>query len=175
MDLILDNIFLIILLLVGAISQWLKSRGESGPAQDPGYDPEELEELEEMVREAERRHSRPAAPPPLPSSSAFPVPQGAALAPAPPLRRKSGETSAAVPDTSSELARQQAIADQLKELKRTRGAREHNDSLLLPRRRGQIPASAAAASSLKARLLNRNELRQAFVLKEILEKPVGLR
>lgn len=174
MDFFLDNIFIIILLLVGAISQWLKARGEAGQEHDhPGYDPADLEE---MMEEAERRHARPAVPPPLPPA-AFPQPQGSVTAPAPPLRRKSREpvpAPAAAFDTSSELARQQELADKLKEMKRTRGARQFNESLI-PRktRAGAVPA--ATKSSLKARMGNRRELRQAFVLKEILEKPVGLR
>jgi hypothetical protein len=169
MDIILDNIFLIILLLVGAISQWLKARADAKQGQEPGYDPAELEE---MFGEVERRQSRPAVPPPLPP--AFPVPQGSTAAPVPNLRRASREApfAAAAFDTSSELARQEQIAEQLKELKRTRGARETSDALI-PRNRGR--GAASVGSSLKSRLGNRNELRQAFVLKEILEKPIAMR
>jgi len=61
-DIIRDNIFLIILLFVGAISQWLKARAEARQNQDPGYDPADLEE---MMQEAEPRHSRPAGLPML--------------------------------------------------------------------------------------------------------------
>ena len=169
MDIILDNIFLIILLLVGAISQWLKARADAKQGQEPGYDPAELEE---MFEEVERRQSSPAVPPPLPP--AFPVPHGSTAAPVPNLRRTSRDApiAAAAFDTSSELARQEQIAEQLKELKRTRGARETGDALI-PRNRGR--GAASAGSSLKSRLGNRNELRQAFVLKEILEKPIIMR
>lgn len=172
MDFITDNIFIIILLFVGAITQWLKARGEARQNQDPGYDPADLEE---MMQEAERRHSRPAVPPPLPPT-AFPHPAGSVTAPAPALRRKLREVEPAplAFDTSTELARQQELADKLKEMKRTRGAREINDSLL-PRKRSASDAIPVSDVSLKSRLLNRTELRQAFVLKEILEKPVGLR
>ena len=172
MDIITDNIILIILLFVGAISQWLKARGEARQNQDPGYDPTDLEE---MMKEAERRHSRPAVPPPLPPT-AFPQPAGSVIAPAPALRRKSRETEPAPAafDTASELARQQQLADKLKEMKRTRGAREFNEDLL-PKKRSLADASSAAVGSLKSRLRNREELRQAFVIKEILEKPVALR
>jgi hypothetical protein len=172
MDIIRDNIFLIILLLVGAISQWLKARGEARENQDPGYDPAEIEE---MIEEAERRHSRPAVPPPLPPN-AFPQPPGSVVAPAPSLRRKSREpvSASAAFDTSSELARQQELAEKLKEMKRTRGARAMSESLQ-PRKQAAAMPGAGAGLSLKQRLGHRRELRQAFVLKEILEKPVGLR
>jgi len=173
-DIIRDNIFLIILLFVGAISQWLKARAEARQNQDPGYDPADLEE---MLEEAERRHSRPAVPPPLPPH-AFPQPPGSMVAPtpAPALRRKSREAEPAPTafDTSSELARQQQLADKLKEMKRTRGAREISDSLL-PQKRSLADVGTVSGVSLKSRLRSREELRQAFLLKEILEKPVALR
>lgn len=171
MDIILDNIFLIILLLVGAVSQWLKARGEAQQEQPPHYDPTELEE---MIEEEERRRSRPAVPPPLPPA-AFPQPSGNMTAPAPSLRRKSREPEPATFDTSSELARQQELAEKLREMKRTRGARQFNESLIPRRNKLATAGPAVAATGLKARLANRVELRQAFVLKEILEKPVGLR
>ena len=172
MDIIRDNIFLIILLFVGAISQWLKARGEAKQNQDPGYEPADLEE---MMEEAERRRSRPAVPPPLPPT-AFPQPPGSVIAPAPSLRRKSREPELAPVafDTSTELARQQQLADKLKEMKRTRGAKQVNEGLL-PKKRSVAGVNPAPVGSLKSRLRNRVELRQAFVLKEILEKPVALR
>ena len=172
MDIIRDNIYLIILLFVGAISQWLKARAEARQNQDPGYDPADLEEIWE---ETERRHSSPAVPPPLPPHT-FPQPPGSMIAPTPALRRKSREAEPAPTgfDTSSELARQQQLADKLKEMKRTRGAREISDSLL-PQKRSLADVGTVSGVSLKSRLRSREELRQAFLLKEILEKPVALR
>jgi hypothetical protein len=170
MDIIRDNIFLIILLIAGAISQWLKARAEAKQGQEPDYEPADFEE---MIEEAERRHSRPAVPPPLPPN-VLPHPTGAAVAPAPSLRRKSREIEQAAFENSLELARQQEIADKLKEMKRTRGAREISDSLQ-PRKQTATQAASASGHSLKQRLGQARELRQAFVLKEILEKPVGLR
>ena len=168
MDIIKDNIFLIILLLVGAISQWLKARGEARQNQDTGYDPE-------MMEEAEHRHSRPAVPPPLPPT-AFPQPAGSVIAPTPALRRKSREIEPAPAafDSAAELARQQQLADKLQEMKRTSGARQTNEGLL-PKKHSVAYASTTSNSTLKSRLRNREELRQAFVLKEILEKPIALR
>lgn len=171
MDIITDNIVIILFLIVGAVVQWLKARGEARQNQDTGYDPADFEE---MMQEAERRQSRPAVPPPLPPTS-YPQPTGGVIAPAPALHRKSRELEAPPSfDTSAELARQQDIADKLQEMKRTRGAREISDSLL-PRKRPAGDHIPATSASLKSRLGNRWELRQAFVLKEILEKPVGLR
>jgi hypothetical protein len=77
-------------------------------------------------------------------------------------------------DTSSELARQQLLAEKLKEMQRTRGAREVNEGLI-PKKRSVADVSSGSIGSLKSRLRHREELRQAFVLKEILEKPIALR
>ncbi|MFM2199169.1 MAG: hypothetical protein RLZZ505_2601 [Verrucomicrobiota bacterium] len=172
MDIIRDNIFLIILLFVGAISQWLKARADAKQSQEHEYDPADLEE---MIEEAERRQSRPAVPPPLPPT-AVPLPTGGTVAPAPSLRRKSREPepAPALFDSSAELARQQQLAEKVKELKRTRGARAMNESVL-PRKQSSAIPQTATGLTLKQRLGHRKELRQAFVLKEILEKPVGLR
>ena len=172
MDFIFDNIFIIVLLFVGAITQWLKARGEARQNQDTGYDPADLEE---MMKEAQRSYPHPAAPPPLPPN-AFPESPGSVIASAAASRRKSREPESATTasDSSTELARQQQLADKLKEMKRTRGAREISDSLL-PQNRSVGNISPAASASLKLRLGNRKDLRQAFILKEILEKPSGLR
>lgn len=181
MDIIRDNIFLIILLFVGAISQWLKARADAKQSQEHEYDPADFEE---MIEEAERRHSRPAVPPPLQRGSAppplpptaLPHPTGGTVAPAPSMRRKSREPepAAALFDSSAELARQQQLAEKVKELKRTRGARAMNESIL-PRKKSPSIPQTTTGLTLKQRLSHRKELRQAFVLKEILEKPVGLR
>ena len=174
MDIIRDNIFLIILLLAGAISQWLKARGEARQNQEPNVDPADIEE---MIEEVERRHFGPAVPPPLPPN-ALPHPSGGMIAPASVMRRNSGAVGSAPAtasfDNSDELARQQQIAEKLKEAKRTRGAREMSESIL-PRKQAAATPVAASGLSLKERLGNHQELRQAFVLKEILEKPLALR
>lgn len=174
MDIIRDNIFLIIIVLAGAISQWLKARGEARQNQKPDVDPADFEE---MIEEVERRHFGPAVPPPLPPN-AVPHPSGGTIAPVPVMRRYSRAVGSAPASASfhnsDELARQQQIADKLKEAKRTRGAREMSESIL-PRKHSISDQFPATGVLLRSRLGNRSELRQAFVLKEILEKPIGLR
>lgn len=174
MDFILDNIFIIILLFVGAISQWLKSRGEAAQDKDPGFDPTDFEE---MIEEAERRQSLPAVPPPLPSPVFNRPQQGPAATPVPALRRSQREAArpaAATYDSGAELARQEGLAKELKEMKRAKGARATADQAI-PRIRPAGTSGPIAATTLNARLRSRRELRQAFVLREILEKPLGLR
>lgn len=170
MDFILDNIFIIILLFVGAVSQWLKARGESRQGQDAGVDPAELEE---MIEQAERRQARPAVPPPLARTSAPPPLPGSGRSAVPELHRKSREAGPAF-DIAGELARQQALAEKVKELKQARSAMKSGESLLFGKK-AVISEPRPEGLGLKARLRDRMELRQAFVLKEILEKPVALR
>lgn len=170
----LSEYFYIIILVVGAIAQWLKSRSEQ---EDEGryeheehtYDPKELEEFES---EAERLNPRPAVPPPLPSSGgALP---GVGRSPVPDLQRKSAPplVQAAYMEATDDLARQQALMDKAREFKRAKRARATKE----PKESGAKAAvSTTTGGGIRSRLHTRRELRSAFVLKEILDKPVGLR
>jgi len=166
----ISEYFYVIILIVGAIAQWLKSRSESEQeeeyrGEEPDYNPEELEEF---IGEAERRNPRPAVPPPLPAGGALP---GVGRSQVPDLRRNEPpplQEAAEEFDFSAELDRQQALIDQAREFKHEKSARKS---------KGAKPAvdRAVPSSGIRGRLHNRSELRSAFVLKEILEKPVGLR
>jgi hypothetical protein len=166
----ISEYFYIIILIVGAIAQWMKSRSESRKENGPRND---AEDLEEMMERAERRQSRPAVPPPLERPLSPPPLPGAGHSPVPELRRKSREGAPAF-DTSGELARQHALAEKLRELKQAKAVKMVGET---PPTRVRSVGSAthSAGLGLKARLRDRKELRQAFVLKEILEKPVALR
>ncbi|QTN32104.1 hypothetical protein HZ994_07105 [Akkermansiaceae bacterium] len=160
----ISEYFYVIILIVGAIAQWLKSRSEA--KDEGGYHPDELEEFE---MEAERRIPRPAVPPPLPPSGAA-VPD--AVRPAvPDLRRQSPPPLLEAFDPSAELSRQQALMERAREFKKAKSAR----TTKAPKQAGERAVSTAPAGSIRNRLHKRSELRSAFVLKEILEKPVGLR
>ena len=171
----IENYFYIIILIVGAIAQWMKSRSGSKEEKglqgdEAGYDPAELEEF---IGEAERRNPRPSVPPPLPSQAGGALP-GAGRSPVPDLRRKSPpllQEAAASFNISDELDRQQELIEKAREFKQAKIARKSKEPI--------APALKAkrteAATGIRCRLHNRPELRSAFVLKEILEKPVGLR
>jgi hypothetical protein len=166
----ISEYFYVIILIVGAIAQWMKSRSES---REENGRPNDAEDLEEMIGREERRQSRPAVPPPLARPLTPPPLPASGHSPAPELRRKSREVAPAF-DTSGELARQQALAEKVKVMKQARAARKAGESLPS----GKESAGSATRSAglgLRDRLRNRNELRQAFVLKEIIEKPVALR
>jgi len=168
MDFVFDNIIWLIAAAAGLV-QWWKSSQEAKDERrrnTPEYD---AEELEEFLEQAEPAHPRPAVPPPLPDAAPAP-------SPAPFLRRRGAESPPVTVDllqgNSAELERQASLAEQMKLLKQAK--RQHSleeSSMLAYQKRKPVEVS----TSLRGRLKNRMELRQAFVLKEILEKPVGLR
>lgn len=175
MDFILDNIYVVIV-IAAAIAQWLKSSKEGKNERES--EKRAARELEEFIEQAERRHSKPSVPPPLPRT-ASPTPPRMDRSPTPMLKKANRPNTETKVVTSAsryqeelmqaELARQAAIAEQIKELKL---AKKKQDA---PQTTQREKATTAASGSIRERLKNRSELRQAFVLKEFLEKPVGLR
>lgn len=164
MDFIFDNIYWLVIAAAGIV-QWWKSTQEAkeeARRNAEGYRPDEIEE---MVAQAERAHPRPAVPPPIPQA-----------APAPALRRRGQEVPVRefnpYQANSGELERQAKLAEQMKLLKQAKKQRSLDESPVSASRRKKPVESTG---SLRGRLQNRRELRQAFVLKEILEKPLGLR
>lgn len=172
MDFIFDNLIFIIF-VAGVLAQWRKASQEAKAEQKAREEEQqETESFEEFVEEAVRRIPKAAVPPSLPSGGAVPMP-GAERSPVPDLRRSEKRVAAEappLPGMASELARQAAIAEQVRELKRAKkAARPAFDN------RKKVQAEVGGGIGLKARLNSRRELQDAFVLKEILEKPVGLR
>ena len=170
MDFIIDNIYLLILAAAG-IAQWLKATQEAKKEREnpqPKEDEFSLEELEEFIGQAERHHP---VPPPLPTNDGGPMP-GVERSPVPNLKKTNGPPSIAeMSRDEGELARQEAIATQLKGLRQAKQARVAKLSTDKKEKGG----SASRPGTLRSRLGNRRELRQAIVLREILDKPVGLR
>jgi hypothetical protein len=74
-------------------------------------------------------------------------------------------------DASAEPTHQQAHIDQARDFKQAKRAR----ATKAPKLAGAKAVFTAPSGSIRSRLHSRRELRSAFVLKEILEKPVGLR
>lgn len=167
MDLVLDNIIWLIIAAAGIV-RWWKSSQEAKEEVESNEHQYTDEELEEFLEQAERRHPQSSAPPPLPNA--------APATAAPPVLKRQGAQpqppdSGLLEKTSAELERQQSLAEQVRLLNVKKGQRrEKEDTISIAQKRKPIEA----AGSLRARLGNRGELRQAFVLKEILEKPVGL-
>lgn len=166
MDFIFENIYWLVLAAAG-IAQWWKSTQEAkeeARRNTHEYDPDELEEF---LEEAERANPRPAVPPPLPRNEPAPAPTlRRASAEPPPLEFNSYEGA------SGELERQAKLAEQVKLLKQAKRQRSMDEA---PTSASRKKKTVESNSTLRSRLQSRRELKQAFVLKEILEKPVGLR
>ena len=168
MDFIIENIYWLVFAAAGLV-QWWKSTQEAKEERRRSEREIDPADLEEMIEQAERCHPRPAVPPPLPQATSVP-------APPPVLERRTTPPPVVIPPlkdgVSTELERQAKLAEQMKrlQLEKRQRSREANAIATAGRKKQSQPVG-----SLRGRLQNRRELRQAFVLKEILEKPVGLR
>jgi len=175
MDFIFDNLIILLIVASGLVKWWTTTqeakRERENPPPTEEYDPGELEDF---LEQAARNDPRPAVPPPLPANQSGPMP-GVERSPVPNLRKKSSEPPPLVEmsGVQAELARQAALAEQLKGLKQAKQARTAKLAPILGERKKS--ALAGNTGSLRSRLGNRRELRQAIVLKEILDKPIGLR
>lgn len=179
MDFIFDNL-IIIIIVASALAQWWKSTQEAKKERENPYQPDSdiPRDLEEFLEQVERKQSRPAVPPPLPPG-ANPVPPSFDRSPVPTLKKANRQTSEAKAFVNAphyqeealqaELARQAAIAEQLSGLKQTKKKQEAIQTAKREK------AKTVVSGSIRDRLKNRSELRQAFVLKEFLDKPAGLR
>ena len=168
MDFIFENIIWFIAAAAGLV-QWWKSTQEAKEearreTHEHEYDPGELEEF---LEQAERANPRPAVPPPLPMETTVAPPALRRSVPEAPARESNPYQG-----NAGELERQAKLAEQMKLLKQSKKHRNLEDS---PISNPGWKKPVETTGSLRGRLQNRRELRQAFVLKEILEKPVGLR
>jgi hypothetical protein len=180
MDFIFDNIYIIAVAAAGLV-QWWKSTQDAKKERENPYRPEEYQpqNYEELLEEAERRYSRPAVPPPLPPSGPPPQPSFERnpaptllkkLQASPPSRQNVLQAAQQASAVEAELARQAAIADQLRALKESK--KRKTEAAEAAKR---VAETAAFSGSVRDRLKNPVEIRNAFVLKEILDKPISLR
>lgn len=151
MDSLPDNVKIIIglivgvLWIVGKISESRKKQREEQQWSPPDDESYEYEDTDEPAEQSHRR----LVPPPLPRAVAPPV----------------------LPSQDREYSRQQVMQERLAALKKERAA-------VAKASKKSAKATAqpmVSPSSLKARLRNKQELRRAMVMREILDPPVGLR
>ncbi|MGJ8644609.1 MAG: hypothetical protein ACSHX9_14460 [Luteolibacter sp.] len=172
MDFIFDNIIWFVMAAAGIVQWWKSTQEAKQVEREQEGRQQERENYEEFIEEAESRIPNAAVPPPLPAGGGDPMP-GVERSPVPDLRRRGKrEVAEASPITemNSELARQAALAEQISELKRAKKDSRPNFDIQKKKK-----TETSGGLGLKARLKNGQELKDAFVLKEILEKPVGLR
>lgn len=188
MDFIFDNIY-ILLIVAGGIASWIKNQREAKEEREQEEHrrramAEQAKQKSESESDFEfeeknnppkaqypRQASAPAVPPPIPRSAPAHIPTPAPT-PAPRLR-KAGTTPVEVPDFSAEIARQQSLLEQLKEVKKAKP--ERREAPARPTYSYSEKAKPVTTRGVISRLKNRSEIRQAIVLKEILDKPLGLR
>jgi len=110
----------------------------------------------------EPQHSQPAPSVPPPLVRTVPPPLARSAAP-PPL----------VSDTEALLKRQQDMQDRLKQIKEAKGYTQAPKMTSPNAKRAK--SKGAASSTLRESLRDRNQVRRAFITREILGPPVGLR
>lgn len=161
MDWLLEHLQLVILAGLG-LAGWLKTR----------YDAQQAESDESGTDFPTQPPAmpRPFVPPPLERSTRQP----------PPLRSTSPAIPAAAQDFSEELRRQQEIEDRLRAIRASRSNKAVSTGGAVATRariaaRGKEQTARPPITTLRQRLHNRAEIRAAIVLREILDRPVGLR
>ena len=168
-DVIADNLKPIIILIIVVVAVVRKiMEGINANKSGPGPSMEDIFGPDSEPREADRP-LRPSVPPPI--RQATTPPPLRQVGPPPPLQRAAVTTPTG--DTNAELARQRAIEERIRKI---REAKLKAQAASAPVH--QVPVAHRQASishSLNLRLHNTKELRRAFILKEILDRPVGLR
>ena len=133
--------------------------GEAEPADDP---------FESWTQTPETQ--APSVPPPLVRVN-IPPPGRRSIPPPPPL-------PSSAPDIASLLKRQQDMMDRLqhaKDIKATRATTTGGAAATQGRVSGIGKSTSSTGSGLRGRLRSRSEIRKAIIMREILERPLGLR
>ncbi|MFN6018302.1 MAG: hypothetical protein ACK49N_12060 [Verrucomicrobiota bacterium] len=160
MDWIFDH-FQIVLIVALAFASWVKSRQEAKQAEREAREAGELPDMEDIFgpEESWQPEAEPMTnqPPPVPSQSA----------------RNAFPAQEPVPDY--ELERQNALREQLRQIREAKAITTGNAAATRERANAKGKAAAPVATSLRGMLRNRSELRKAVITREVLGTPVGLR
>lgn len=168
-DVIIDNLkpFVIVAIVVFALVRKIleginANKSAPGPSMEDIFGPA-------GDSDGANRPLRPPPPPPI-RQTTTPPPIHQGMTP-PPLQRVA--VTAVAGDVNSELARQRAIEERIRKI---REAKLKAQAASAPAH--QVPVAhrqAPISHSLNLRLHNAKELRRAFVIKEILDRPVSMR
>lgn len=169
------NIVIVIALVIGS---FLKSRFDSMTQGD--QEPEEQPDYE--TYEEPKRQNPPSMPyvPPAVERTPPPVPADRGVAQPPVFaatRTSSGAMNASAEEAAAILKKQRDIEERLRLIRETRSAKSGAKAPAVRNRNSAEPSVPATTvpSSIGSRLRNPAEQRRAFVLREILDRPVGLR
>ncbi len=164
MDWIFDNfqIAVLILLAIGSALKSLLGRN----AEEPGeiYEPEEISGPDESYRKS--------GPPALPSDRARRT-----RAVVPPSMQMAGYDAEVANETAKALKHQQNLEARLRQIRENKATTSGGASATRARvaAKGTAEPTRQVPFGLRQRLRDPAEIRRAFVLKEILDTPVGLR
>jgi hypothetical protein len=164
MDWIFDNFQIVILIALGigsVVKSLLESKAKQKQEREEGYDPGDVFAPDEDYRGP----AMPTVPPPLNRQVV------------PPPLREIGYDEAVANETAKALKHQQELAERLRQIRETKATTTGGAAAT----RARISAKGAKNTPVKGplgirtRLQNPAEVRQAFVMREILDPPVGLR
>jgi len=158
MDWIFDH-FQIVLIVALAFASWIKSRQEAKQAEREAREAGELPDMEDIFGPEESWQPEPEAnqPPPIPTYS---------------TRR---ELPPQEPVPNRELERQNALREQLRQIREAKAVTTGNAAVTRQRANAKGKAPALVTASLRGMLRNRSELRKAVITREVLGTPMGLR
>lgn len=159
MDWIFDH-FQIVLIVALAFASWVKSRHEAKQAEREAREAGELPDIGDIFGPEKswqpEAEPMPNQPPPIPSQSAGNV------------------LPAQEPLSDRELERQNALREQLRQIREAKTITTGNAAATRERATTKGKAPAAVTTSLRGTLRNRSELRKAVITREVLGAPVGL-
>lgn len=156
MDWIFDH-FQIVLIVALAFASWIKSRQEAKQAEREAREPRELPDMQDVFEPKETWQPLPNQPPPIPTYST------------------QSELPSQEPVPNRELERQNALREQLRQIREAKAVTTGNAAATRERTNAKGKAPAVVAASLRGMLRNRSELRKAVITREVLGTPVGLR
>jgi hypothetical protein len=169
MDWIFDHLQIVVLVVIGIVSVFksvLEGKVKRNTEQEESQSSEEYFEPEEEIYQPQRQ-ARPSGPPPLPWG-------GGAV---PPPLREAGYEAAVANEAAKALKHQQDLAQHLQQIRETKATTTGGAAATRARiaNKGTKKTSSQVPLSLRARLKTPSELKRAFVMREILDPPVGLR
>lgn len=164
MNWIFDNFQIVVLVLLGVgslVKTMLESKANQKREQEEEYDPGDVFAPDEDYREP----AMPSVPPPLTRRV---VPHS---------QRESGYDEAFAIETAKALKHQQDLAERLRQIRETKATTTGGAAATRARVANKDVARSAVQvpAGIRARLRDPLEVRRAFVMREILDPPVGLR
>ena len=158
MNWIFDNFQIVFLVLLGVgslVKSVLEAKAKAAREREETYNPEDVFAPDEDYGEPQRQ-TMPSVPPPL---------------------RQAGYDMEAASEAAKALKHQQDLAERLRQIRETKATTTGGAAATRARlaSKGVAKPAMQFPASIRARLRDPAEVRRAFVMREILDAPVGLR